>query len=265
MKKIGYILIAIMALVSASCGSVKKITMLTDMEPGKAYDAQEVPAATIRKGDKLSIYVTCKNAALASPFNLLIGSAAVDESTGNVATVPDDAKGYVVDNNGMINFPVLDMLKVEGMTLDVLKQDIQNRIINSGYIKDPLVIAEFINFQITTVGELGNAVHTITNGSVNIFEAVAMSGGLTDNAKLSDVWVIRTDGNTRNIYALDLQSKSCFDSPAFYLQQGDIVYAKPEKRVREGKGWQIGSLAISSLSSVSMAFYWLSQIFGFTL
>ena len=254
-----------MVLTAASCSSTKKITMLQDMNTKTVYTAQEVPQAKIRKGDKLTIYVTCKNAALASPFNITIGTQSVDEMSGTISNVSENQKGYVVDQNGDINFPVLGSLHIEGLTLEELKNDIQNRIIAKNYIKDPIVLADFINFQITTIGSIGNSVHTITNGSVNIFEAVAMSGGLQDNALYDDVWVIRTEGSKRNIYSLNLQSKTCFDSPAYYLQQGDIISVKPRKGPETGKAWSIVNASVGTLSSLSMAFYWLSQLFGFSV
>jgi len=263
MKKLELLLLAAVALLAASCGTTKNITMLQDMDTKTIYTAQEVPQAKIRKGDKLSIYVTCKNAALASPFNLTIGTQNVDEMTGYISNVPETKKGYVVDQNGDINFPVLGMLHIEGLTLEELKNDIQNRIMAKNYIKDPIVLAEFINFQITTLGRLGNGNHIITNGSINILEAVALAGGIQQDSFLDDVWVIRTEGTTRRVYSLNLKSKSCFDSPAFYLQQGDIIYAKPRKPVKDGVAWQVSSAALSTMSSVSMALYWFSRVFGF--
>lgn len=265
MKKLELLLLTALVMMAASCSSTKKITMLQDMNTKTVYTAQEVPQAKIRKGDKLTIYVTCKNAALASPFNLVVGTQNVNETDGTISNVAENTKGYVVDQNGDINFPVLGSLHIEGLTLEELKNDIQNRIIAKNYIKDPIVLADFINFQITTIGSIGNSVHTITNGSVNIFEAVAMSGGLQDNALYDDVWVIRTEGSKRNIYSLNLQSKTCFDSPAYYLQQGDIIYVKPRKGSETGKAWSIVNASVGTLSSLSMAFYWLSQLFGFSV
>lgn len=262
MKKLELLLLTAMVMMAASCSSTKKITMLQDMNSKTVYTAQEAPQAKIRKGDKLTIYVTCKNAALASPFNITIGTQNVDEMSGTISNVSENQKGYVVDQNGDINFPVLGSLHIEGLTLEELKNDIQNRIIAKNYIKDPIVLAEFINFQITTIGSIGNSVHTITNGSVNIFEAVAMSGGIDENALFDDVWVIRTEGNKRNIYSLNLQSKTCFDSPAYYLQQGDIVYVKPRRATQRSGAYQAISMTATTLSSMSMIFYWLSSAFG---
>ena len=45
--------------------------------------------------------------------------------------------------------------------------------------------------------------------------------------------VIRRVGNQYVYYRLDLLSKSIFDSPAFYLQQNDIIYAEYRYRTRD--------------------------------
>lgn len=264
MKKLELLLLTALVMMAASCGTTKNITMMQDMDTKTIYTAREIPQAKIRKGDKLSIYVTCKNAALAAPFNLAIGTQIDVESEGQSSRISENTKSYVVDQNGDINFPVLGMLHVEGLTIEELKNDIQNRIIAKNYIKDPIVLAEFINFQITTIGEI-NAVHTITNGSINILEVVAMSGGIPEKAKYDDLWVIRTEGNTRRIYSINLKSKTLFDSPAYYLQQGDIVYVKPRRSSSQNPAAvQALMTTTTTLSSLSMIFYWVSSAFGWT-
>lgn len=264
MKKLKLLLITAITLMVASCGSVKKITMFQDMDTETVYAAQEVPQAKIQRGDKLTIYVTCKNAALAAPFNLVVGTQLDFESDGSISNVSENTKGYVVDQHGDINFPVLGMLHIEGLTIEELKNDIQNRIIEKNFIKDPIVLAEFINFKVTTLGAIGNGVHTFTDGNVNILELVAKTGGLQNNAHFDDVWVIRTVEGNRKIYSINLQSKSCFDSPAYYLQQGDIVYVKPRRNSEQGRALQAFNTVTNVLSSASMIFFWINTALGLT-
>ena len=45
--------------------------------------------------------------------------------------------------------------------------------------------------------------------------------------------VIRRVGNEYVYYRLDMLSKNIFDSPAFYLQQNDIIYAEYRYRTRD--------------------------------
>ena len=41
------------------------------------------------------------------------------------------------------------------------------------------------------------------------------------------IMVIRTEEGERVAHSINLQSKSLFDSPVYYLQQNDVVYVKP--------------------------------------
>ena len=90
-----------------------------------------------------------------------------------------------------------------------------------------------------------------------------MGGGLGATANRNDVWVIRNEGGKRQVYTMDLQSKSCFDSPAFYLQQNDIVYVKPMEGNTEEKvmrRYQYVMTAITSLSTISTMVYLIKSL-----
>lgn len=56
----------------------------------------------------------------------------------------------------------------------------------------------------------------------------------------------------RRMYINDITSKDVFDSPAFYLQQNDIVYVEPKykKKDNEDRGWQIGTTLLSAVTAV---------------
>ena len=56
----------------------------------------------------------------------------------------------------------------------------------------------------------------------------------------------------RRMYINDITSKDVFDSPAFYLQQNDIVYVEPKykKKDNEDRGWQIGTTLLSAITAV---------------
>jgi len=261
------VVLGCMLLSLGSC-SYKRITYLQDMETLTTYDVTDAPDVKVRKNDRIRIYVGCTNPVLAAPFNMADGASNVDVTTGTITSTGVaqtlDAKGveYLVDKNGDILFPVLGTLHVEGLTLDEVKAEIMNQITAKRYIADPIVTAEFTNFQITVLGEVGSkGNYVIKDNKVTIFQAIAMAGDLTTAAKYNDVWVIRNDGKDREVYNLDLLSKSCFDSPGYYLQQDDIVYVKPRKAKMDANaqlGWQIGTTAVSVLSAIGSIAYWMS-------
>lgn len=236
-KYLIFILSAMLVLLS-SCGTYKRLGYLQDMEEGITYSMPIQPDAHIAKGDKLSIVVACSTPALAVPFNILSGVSPIDpvastggnsgSSASESSKGPEVSEGYEVDKNGDMDFPVLGRMHVEGMTLAELKEKIETQIIQRRYIKDPVVAIRFTNFKFTIIGEGGVGVYTTTDGKVNIFDALAMSGDLTEDAVRNDVWIVRTVDGKRRLWTIDLQTKDCYYSPAFFIQQNDMIYVKPK-------------------------------------
>jgi len=253
-------------LLADSC-AYKRLTYLQDLEALKTYDVTEGPDVKIQRGDKIQILVNCTNPVLAAPFNLASASTEVDVTAGGTSS-QGSATGveYLVDQDGYLMFPILGLIHAEGMTINQLKEEISSQIISRNYIKDPIVSAEFTNFQITLLGEIntkGNII--IRDNKVTLLKAIAQAGDLTENANREEVEVIRTEDGRRTMYKVNLLSKECFESPAFYLQQNDIVYVKPEKtKLGQGFNTTIGlvSSSMTMVSSVTMIVYWVARFLG---
>lgn len=220
-----------------SCGSYKRLAFIQDMKVDTTYIVQERPDSRISVGDKLAITVTCGNPELAAPFNVVSGHSfynrAEDENEGNVIIRSEGDKGYVVDKNGDIDFPVLGRINVAGTTLVELKQEIESRLKKKSYIQDPLVFVEFLNFQVTMLGQVANGNYVFPSGNVTILEALARVGGPKASAVIDEVWVVRTVGGARKLYTVNLKSTSLYDSPVYYLQQNDLVYFKPKDNMMD--------------------------------
>ena len=262
-------ILAVAALLSlASCGSYKKLTYLQDMEVLTTYDVKEQPNVLIGVNDKLRIVVTCQEPTLAAPFNLSTGVFSVNPETGeSVTKLSSEAEsGYVVDKNGYIDFPVIGLVKAEGLTLEGLREDLIDKIIETKYIKDTIVLVEFMNFQFTVLGEANPGNYNVPNGHINLLEALALAGDLKPSAKRDDVWVIRTENGQRMVYSVDMRSKDLFESPAFNIQQNDIIYVKPLKSVKDADATKRSSVittvisALSTVSSITLAFVYAGVI-----
>ncbi len=221
----------------SSCSSKKNFLYLQDMYPEVEYIVNNRPEALIKRGDRLSIVVTAKDPALALPYNLNVASIQVEEggeiNANEKKTTVTSEKGYRVNADGNIEFPVLGFLHVEGLTLTQLTNMIKEKLVVGGHLKEPIVLVDFINFKYYTLGALSPGVHTVEDDRINLIEAIAAAGDLNEKAKLDRILVIRENGDKRQVYVTDLRSKDIFDSPAFYLQQNDIIYAEPRYRKRE--------------------------------
>lgn len=253
MKKT-FIFIGWMAVVLllSSCASRKSFVYLQDMVPGVDYPINTKHEAVIHRDDRLGITVSSKNPELAIPFNMQGGSYRVGVD-GSVSASPLGSgglkeKGYRVDVDGNIDFPILGKLHLEGKTVNDAKELIREKIIEGNYIKDPLVAIEFLNFKYTVLGAVGNTgTFTVDGDRITLIEAIAKSGDLASKARIDRVSVIREEGDERKVYTHDLRDKEIFDSPAFYLQQNDIVYVEPKykKKDREERGWQYATFFVS--------------------
>lgn len=135
-------------------------------------------------------------------------------------------QGYLVDQNGYIDFPVLGQLKVQGLTIEEAKGQIYELL--QEYLKDPVVEMRFLNLKITVLGEVNlPGVQRLSNKRVTLLEAIGMAGDLSDYANRNNVLVIREEEGRRTYTRLDLQSAEIFTSPYFYMQQNDVIYVEP--------------------------------------
>ena len=226
----------LMALVLlSSCVSRKNLTYLQDMEELRNYPVYQKYEPIIHRDDRLNITVSCKNPELTLPFNIPGSSnysVGIDGSITSIssgpASIDNKNKGYLVDINGEIDFPILGRLKVEGSTRKEVTEMIKARLIAEDLIKDPIVMVDFQNFKITVLGEVGKTGTIEVSGDrITLLEAIAQAGDVSLKGNPSRVAVIRENGNHRSIYYHNLRSKDVFNSPYYYLQQNDIVYVEP--------------------------------------
>ncbi|MCI6522355.1 MAG: polysaccharide biosynthesis/export family protein [bacterium] len=218
----------------SSCATRKDFVYLQDMDELQEYPMIQKYEAIIHRDDRLSIIVNSKNPELSLPFNVSGSrsySVGVDGTISNneVGIISDDKeKGYLVDINGNIDFPVLGELHVEGLTRRQLTELIKKRLVNEELLKDPIVTVNFLNFKFSVLGEVGHVgTFDVKGDRITLLEALAMAGDLTPRSRLDRIAVIREYGNKRRILFHDIRSKDIFMSPYYYLQQNDIVYVEP--------------------------------------
>lgn len=260
MKEKNLLLCLMAILLLSSCASRKKFVFLQDMQMGEKYSLTAKHEAVIHRDDRLSITVSSKQPELALPFNVNNGMLKV---TADGEIIPSDAttqeKGYRVDVDGKINFPILGELYVEGLTVNELTELIQKRIIEGNYIKNPLVSIEFLNFKYTVLGAAGRTgTFSVKGDRITLLEAIANAGDVSARGRVDNVAVIRESGGEIQVFNHDLRSKDIFDSPCFYLQQNDIVYVEPkyQKKDNEEKSWQFFT-GLISVASVVVSLLWV--------
>lgn len=247
---------AVALLLLASCASPKKFVYLNDMEPGKQYPVNTETVTIVHENDRLDIKVTCRTPELAVPFNSQVGAYRLSADGGvTAAGVETVEQGYRVDADGNIIFPILGKLKVAGKSLKQVADMIEGMIREGGYIRDPQVSIEFLNFKYTILGATGAGSYSVDGDRITILEAIAKAGDLSKEARLDRIAVIRTVDGKQEIFFNDIRTADIFMSPTYYLQQNDIVYVEPKHKPRNENAWQTASFFVS-LASLASTVIW---------
>ena len=178
----------------------------------------------------LTIVVNSKDPELAVPFNSSTSLSSVTGVASYSSATNQSLQIRTVDENGMLDMPVIGKIDCKGKTRSELAQLITDKIVEGGYINDPSVNVQFADMKISVVGEVARpGQYDVTRDKISIFDALAMAGDLTIYGIRTDVAVAREVDGVRTIEYLDLTSKDLFNSPAFYIQQNDVIYVKPNK------------------------------------
>ena len=238
-KTVRLLLLVAVAIGAASCSSktYKNINYFQDIQADTTWAMKVNKGILIQPQDKISIIVSTRDPELAAMFNLTYARYTTgSESTGVNGAGGGNMLGYVVDSNGEINFPVLGAVYVAGMTRWELSNHIRQELIDRELLRDPVVTVEFMNFKVSVMGEVKTpGTYTIVGDKVTILQALSLAGDLTIYGKRENVTVVREQGKKRSAYQIDLRNtEDLFGSPAYFLQQNDVIYVYPNK-VRAGQ------------------------------
>ena len=160
-------------------------------------------------------------------------------------------QGYLVDNNGDIEFPLVGKIHVAGLTKTLCQEAIRERI--APYLaktERPLVTVRMSSYRITVLGEVkGPGVIPVTTEKISVLEAIASAGDLSIYGRRDNVMLIREDSNgQKSILRLNLNDANIINSPYFYLQQNDVLYIQPNKVQASNAGFgPITSIVFSFL------------------
>ncbi|SJZ99294.1 polysaccharide biosynthesis/export family protein [Sediminibacterium ginsengisoli] len=186
---------------------------------GKAVFKEPV----IQPNDLLSIqvYSGTLSQEQAVLFNLPNAGGAGMQS--NNAQGAATANGYLVDMDGQIAMPVIGKIKAAGLTRGELAKTVEAKI--ADYVKNPNVLVRYLQFKVNVIGEVkAPGTKSFNTDRVTLLDALSASGDLTDFGKRENVRVFRETNGERKVYEVDLRNASFFQSPAYQLQQNDVVY-----------------------------------------
>lgn len=139
-----------------------------------------------------------------APRDYVIGP--LDKLSIKVFQVPDlSLQGVPVDASGHIELPLIGTVVAAGQTTDGLSKEIAG-LLEAHYLQSPQVsvfVDESASRKITIQGEVKSSGVFQMKGRLTLLQALAMAGGLADNANVKRIAVIRDVGGVRQVAYCD--------------------------------------------------------------
>ncbi|MCQ2315242.1 MAG: polysaccharide biosynthesis/export family protein [Bacteroidales bacterium] len=238
----------ILALMSAtSCVTPKKVFYLQDMNDTTQIELENRFEAVISPYDELDIWVSCSDKELAEPFNIMSRER---DYSGSYAR-----RGYLVDVNGDIEFPVIGRIHVAGMTRLQLQEYIKKVLVDGEYMSksNPFVNVRFNNYKIFFLSPEGGSSISVSNERCTFLEALALHGGINSYTRRDKIGVLRNVDGKMVLHYMDPRSSEIFNDPFFLLQQNDFIITESIKSryyMNEVNYWMSWMGVLSSITSV---------------
>jgi polysaccharide biosynthesis/export protein len=131
---------------------------------------------------------------------------------------------YLVDQNGIVKFPRIDPIKLEGLTIrqaeEILEKQYEVAFVES------FVILKFANKRAVVLGSPGGQVIPLGNENMRLTEVLALAKGISNDGKANNIRVLRGD----QVMFADFSTFEGYQKNNIIIQSGDIIYVEPIRR-----------------------------------
>lgn len=253
MKKILYLFLGLLLL--SSCGvQYKQVPYFQDLSDTAHLEEQitNLRELKIQNDDILGITVSSLNIEASAIFNMGTTSSVQGNSSGSV-NPSVTSNGFLVDQDGAIQLPLVGSVKVAGLTTKQARELIRGKLGN--YLKEPVVSLRIVNLKVSVLGDVARpGVYPVNNERVTITDALSMAGDLTITGTRKNVLLVREIQSKRHYIRIDMSSKDLFNSPYFYLENNDVIYVQPSgaKYASVDSSYRNVSIVLSALSVIAL-------------
>jgi len=135
--------------------------------------------------------------------------------------------GVLVDTLGYISLPLVNRIKVAGLTQTQTSELITKKY--KRYLRIPTVYVEVLNKRVYVIGEVRKPGPVkLDREKITLLEALAFTGDLTDAAIRDNILILsRNSQNKLYIRSVDLTNFDHMSMANMMLKPNDIVYVQP--------------------------------------
>lgn len=240
----GILKVAIMflALIVAGCVPTNKLSYFNDIneldEPAINPRMQKI----IMPFDKLYVRVLSIDAQTSQIFN------SAEEMRSGGSSNMSGLVGYLVDEDGNINFPFVGNINVGELTTAQAAEKIQ--IALSDYVSNTSIVVKFVDNHVTVMGEVQHqGVYNFTQDKLNVYEAIGYGGGITRYGDRRNIVVIRNEGEKIMHYRLNLSDSRIANKEMYYIHPNDVIIVEPLNAISSSYSNITYSTVLSSIST----------------
>jgi polysaccharide export outer membrane protein len=136
---------------------------------------------------------------------------------------------YFVRDDGTVDLPILGDVVIGGMKRLEVEKMLKEKY--ASIFVDPFLIITVSNRRAFVFAGLGRAqVVPLPRENTNLAELLALSGGITENAKSNKIRVIRGDYENPTIKKVDLSTINGLKDAGMIIQANDLVVIEPVTR-----------------------------------
>ncbi len=245
MKRFFYLIICLIFF--NSCSTKNQLVYLKDIKKQEANSWVDIPLVRdrIESGDILKIDVKTVIPEASLPYNLL--NEVPNQSNLELLKLG----GYLVDDNMMINFPVLGEVSTNDLNEKQLEKKLQNLLEQGNHLSNPTVTVRRINSKFTVLGEVKNpGTFSYSDKKINILQALGYAGDLTIDGKRKDITLIRDENGIRKAYNIELTKSDFLNSPLFDIKNNDILIINPSFNKVKSAGFIGSPASIATIASL---------------
>ena len=245
-----YLLLKLLILVMLiqGCTPMDKITYLNNSQLGEWDVSPMPPKHHLEIGDILIVKVISRNEESNNLFNLETNTSSANPRL-TAATLY--LTGFTISQEGTIDIPNVGKIYLLNQTLEEAKQTILAKA--EDYLINPFVVVKLANFEITILGEVNvPGRYPVYKEGLTIYNALAMAGDINDYGNLTEVKIIRSNKNKKQIYYLDLTDANILTSDFYYLRNNDLIYVQPLKY--KGLRKSQSQILLSTLTTFAILF-----------
>ena len=217
-------------------GSTADSSLLT-----KAFDYR------LQARDVLMIQVQSSDEVASRAFNTVQTTMAQTSVSANSDGSNLALTGYIVNDSGYVELPVVGATKVSGLMVEEAQKEILKAV--RRYVTDAWVSVRLVSFKITLLGEVNRpGIYRTYENRLNLLDALGMAGDLTEYGNRQQIALIRQQGEKRVITYLDITKRNIIESEAFNLLPNDVIYVPSLK----AKSWGFSNAITPITLSLSL-------------